>query len=239
MPGMVKKLSYLLLALTISGCATTYVPISWGQGDLVKRLSREDLFLSTLFNRYDPDRNTLRVSGASFDEVMMPSEVKLHLGAYRPDTKIIYRNLFQQYTEGQLRSVMLHELAHHVWYSGMSAQQREDWRLYLATNPSRLQAMVRSTYKQGTDFDSEDFAFAVEYARPGDIQELATLKIITPEEREKIMTLKFPPKRADLPQGPPLVRTAETDRSHEGDNGEPQAKDQKNPKDQAPHHEIY
>lgn len=238
MPGMVKKLPFLLMALLISGCATTYVPISWGQGDVVKKLSREDLFLSTLFNRYDPDRNTLRVSGASFDEVMMPSEVKLHLGAYRPDTKIIYKNLFQQYTEGQLRSVMLHELAHHVWYNGMSIQQREDWRQYLATNPTRLQAIVRSTYKQGTDFDSEDFAFAVEYARPSDIEELATLKIITPEEREKIMKLKFPPRTAALPQGPPLLRTAEADRPDEDDDA-PQAKDPKDSKDQAPHHEIY
>lgn len=233
MRGTVKKLSFLLMALLISGCATTYVPISWGNGDLVKKLSREDLFLSTLFNRYDPDRSTVRVSGPSFDEVMMPSEVKYHLGAYRADTKLIYRNLFHEYSEGQMRSVMLHELAHHVWYNGMSSQQRDEWRQYLSTNPTKLQAMVRSSYKQGSDYDSEDFAFAVEYARPSDIDELATLKVITPEERDKIMKAAFPAGKPGAPPKGPMVHTAVVDPSLDEDEDEPQAKDQTKP------HEIY
>lgn len=240
MQGLLKKLLCALIALVLSGCATTYVPISWGQGDTVKKLSKEDVFLAALFNRYDPDRSTVRVSGPSFDEVMMPSEVKFHLGAYRPDMKLIYRNLFQQYSEGQLRSVMLHELAHHVWYTGMTAQQREDWRQYLAKNPTPMQSMVRATYKQGSDYDSEDFSFAVEFARPNDLEQLTILKVITPEERDRIMKEKFP-KSPEPPKGPPLVHTAEGPRPAD-DKDLPQAtplKSAKDQKDRTHQHEIY
>lgn len=233
MHHIVKFPFFFLVALMISGCATTYVPISWGQGDLVKKLSREDLFLATLFNRYDPDRTTLRVAGASFDEVMMPDEVKYHLGAYRQDTKLIYRNLFQEYSEKQLRSVMLHELAHHVWYNAMSADLRLQWSQYLSNNPTVLQAMVRSTYKAGTDYDSEDFAFTVEYARPGDIEELSKLKIITAEERDKLMKEALPAGPATGSPKVPLVRTAEADRSRDEGADELPAKNQGQP------HEIY
>ncbi|MBJ6798965.1 SprT family zinc-dependent metalloprotease [Geomonas propionica] len=243
MQGLLRKLLFVVTALALSGCATTYVPISWGQGDAVKKLSKDDLFLSALFNRYDPDRSTLRVSGTSFEEVMMPNEVKLHLGAYRPDTKLIYRNLYQQYTDAQLRKVMLHELAHHVWFNGMSTQQRDEWRLYLTRNPTPLQAMVRSNYKQGTDYDSEDFAFAVEYARPSDLEQLATLKILTVEELNKIMKDKSP-EGVEPPKGPPLVHTAEALRPTDTDIDvdAPQVtppKSAQEQKDRGPQHEIY
>ncbi|MBU5612005.1 hypothetical protein [Geomonas azotofigens] len=245
MQGLLRKLSFVVMALILSGCATTYVPISWGNGDKVKKLSREDLFLTTLFNRFDPDRSTVRVSGTSFDEVMMPDEVKFHLGAYRPDTKLIYRNLFQDYSDSQLRSVMLHELAHHVWYNGLTSQQREDWRLYLATRPTPMQAIVRSTYKQGSDYDSEDFAFTVEHARPCDLDELALLKIITPEERDKIMKEKFP-KNPESPTGAPLVQTAaaphpaDDDAAPDEDAAEAAlAKAAKDKKNRTQQHEIY
>jgi len=187
MPGMVKILPILLLALLTGGCATTYVPISWGFGDKVQQLSRSDLILTTLFDRYDPQRNTLRVAGASFDQVMMPSEVKHHLGAYRPDTKLIYRNLYHDYSDDQLRTLILHELAHHVWFSAMSREQRGQWREHLISHPSPLQSMVRRVYGRGTDYDSEDFAFTVEFARPVDIRELARMNIITPHERDAIL----------------------------------------------------
>ncbi|QXE89846.1 hypothetical protein [Geomonas subterranea] len=244
MQGLLRKLSFVLVALILSGCATTYVPISWGHGEKVKKLSTEDLFLCSLFNRYDPDRSTVRVSGASFEEVMMPDEVKFHLGAYRQDTKLIYRNLFQKYSDVQLRSVMLHELAHHVWYNGITPQQRDEWRQYLGNNPTPMQAIVRSTYKPGSDFDSEDFAFAVEYARPRDLEELARLKIITNEECARLMAEKFP-KQAESPKGPPLVQTASVPQPVIGDPDEDiphQATPAANAKDQkerAPQHEIY
>lgn len=194
MHPVLKKLSLLLLALMLAGCSTTYVPISWGQGDLAKKLSREDPFLRLLFDRYDPQRSTLSVSGASFDEVMMPSEVKYHLGAYRRDSKLIYRNLYQEYTRDQLCSLMLHEFSHHIWYFGMKQEQRDAWRAHMAAHPTALQAIVRSTYRPGSDFDTEDFAFTVEHARPVDLDELATLKIITPEDRDALMALRFPGK---------------------------------------------
>ncbi|GFO62482.1 hypothetical protein M1B72_21235 [Geomonas paludis] len=241
MQGLSRKLFFVLVALMLSGCATTYVPISWGQGDAVKKLSREDVFLSALFNRYDPGRTTLRVSGASFEEVMMPDEVKFHLGAYRPDTRLIYRNMFQQYTEQQLRSVLLHELAHHVWLTAMTAQQREDWRLYLAKNPTPLQETVRNTYKPGTDYDSEDFAFSVEYARPADLEQLATLKIITPQERDQIMKEKYP-KNPEPAKGPALVQTAEAPRPTNDDVDDPTATPPNSARDKkhrGKQHEIY
>ncbi|MBJ6748846.1 SprT family zinc-dependent metalloprotease [Geomonas anaerohicana] len=241
MQGLSRKLFFVLVVLMLNGCATTYVPISWGQGDAVKKLSREDVFLSALFNRYDPDRTTLRVAGASFDEVMMPDEVKFHLGAYRPDTRLIYRNMFQQYSEQQLRSVLLHELAHHVWLTAMTSQQREDWRLYLAKNPTSLQDMVRNTYKQGTDYDSEDFAFTVEYARPADLEQLVTLKVITPQDRDKIMKEKYP-KNPEPPKGPALVQTAEAPRPTDDDVDAPSAtplKGAQDKKDRGKQYEIY
>ena len=210
---MVKILPLLLLALLTCGCATTYVPISWGFGEKVQQISRSDLMLTTLFDRYDPGRSTIRVAGASFDEVMMPSQVKHHLGAYRPDTKLIYRSLYQEYTEGQLRTLMLHELAHHIWFSAMSQEQRDQWQAHLRMNPSPLQGMVRRVYSRSADYDTEDFAFTVEYARPVDIQELARLKIITPEERDAILNERRLAQATTTPPGHANLFAADADPS--------------------------
>lgn len=185
---VIKKVAtFLLLALSLGGCATTYVPISWNFGEQVQTLSRTDPILAVLFNRYDPARETLRVSGASFDEVMMPSEVKYHLGAYRRDTKLIYRSLYQEYSDQDLRDLMVHEFAHHIWFGFMSPQLREKWVVYLANNPAPIQGMVRNSYSS-QEYDTEDFAFAVEYARPVDILELARLNIISSQECERILS---------------------------------------------------
>ncbi|HEY5522818.1 MAG TPA: hypothetical protein VIK21_06470, partial [Desulfuromonadaceae bacterium] len=181
-------------ALLLSGCATTYVPVSWGFGEKVQTLSRSDLTLSILFERYDPQRKTLRVAGASFDEVMMPGEVKYHLGAYRPDTKLIYRNLYHDYNDQDLRDLIVHELSHHIWFSFMTPKQREQWGEHLAYNPTPLRAMVRRVYPLHADYDTEDFAFTVEYARPVDIQELARLNIITAQEGDAILSKQKPAK---------------------------------------------
>jgi hypothetical protein len=143
MAGTARLGAIILVVMLMSGCATTYVPVSWGLGERVSQLSRSDLMLATLYDRYDPERSTIRISGSSFDEVMMPSEVKFHLGAYRPDTKLIYRNLYHDYPQDELRDVVLHELAHHIWFNFMSPRQRTLWRLHLAENPSPLQQMVR------------------------------------------------------------------------------------------------
>lgn len=187
MTGKVKFLAIILLALLMNGCATTYVPVSWGQGERVRQLSHSDLMLVTLFDRYDPERKTLRVAGESFDEVMMPGEVQFHLGAYRPDTKLIYRNLYHDYGNQELRDMVLHELAHHIWFTYMSPNQRRSWLLHLVDNPSPLQQMVRRSYPPNADLNSEDFAFTVQYARPVDIKELARLNIITAAEEEAIL----------------------------------------------------
>ena len=200
-PGTLKVLLLCLLALLTVGCATTYVPISWGFGEKVQRLSRSDLTLTALFDRYDPNRATIRVAGASFEEVMMPSEVKHHLGAYRRDTMLIYRNFYHDYNEHELRDLMAHELAHHIWFQFMSPEQRELWRAHLRQNPSPLQDMVRRVYQRAADFDSEDFAFTVEYPRPVDIETLARLEIISPAERDAILNQPAPARHPFTPHG--------------------------------------
>ena len=172
----------LLLPWSLAGCATTYIPISWDMGDKVRNLSYSDRTLAILFNRYDPGRRTLRGLGESFDEVMMPSEVKYHLGAYRNDTKLIYRNLYGDYSDHDLRDLMVHEFAHHIWFNFMSTLQKEQWAEHLGKNPTPLQAMVRRTYRNPSEYDTEDFAFTVEYARTVDLQALARLKLISEKE---------------------------------------------------------
>lgn len=198
MPGMVKTAALLLLLLLASGCATTYVPISWGMGERVKALSASDPLLVVLFNRYDPDRKTLHVIGSSFDQVMMPSQVKYHLGAYRPDTKLIYRNMYQTYTDDQLRTLLLHELAHHVWHTGMTWQQREQWHNHLNENPSPLQEMVRRVYPYGSDWAGEDFAYTVEHARDVDLEALARITVITEKERDTLIAARLSEPPAPL-----------------------------------------
>jgi hypothetical protein len=180
-------MALLLLSLLLGGCTATYVPISWGMGEKVQHLSRSDLMLSILYERYDPKRQTLAVSGSSFNEVMMPSEVKHHLGAYRFDTKLIYRNLYQEYTDQQLRDLMLHELAHHIWYGHMTPQQKLDWAAHLDDNPTPLRDMVRRVYERPAEHPTEEFAFSVEFARTVDVEELARLQLLTEAERDKIL----------------------------------------------------
>lgn len=194
----------IVCAFFTGGCSATYVPISWGMGERVQALSRSDLTLSILFDRYDPRRQTLRVAGESFDEVMMPSEVPHHLGAYRPDTKLIYRNMYNEYTDKQLRDLMLHELAHHIWFGTMSLMQREEWIEHLDDNPSQVRELVRRLYHKPTDHDTEDFAFAVEYARPVDMEKLARMNLITEEERDVIVADRArvrTPVKGELPGG--------------------------------------
>jgi len=194
-------LTLLFLSLSTGGCATTFVPISWGMGEKVQRLSRSDQTLAIFYNRYDPQRQTLRVAGASFDEVMMPSEVKLHLGAYRADTKLIYRNLYYEYSDPDLRNVMLHEMAHHIWFGFMDAKQRKEWVEHLDYNPTPLRALVRRTYQKPADYETEDFAFTVEYARAVDIRQLARMNLISAEERETILTQQNPALHAGTTHG--------------------------------------
>jgi len=187
-----KIAAVLLLALALGGCSATYVPISWGMGEQVQQLSRSDLTLAILFDRFDAGRKTLRVSGESFAEVLMPSEVPHHLGAYRPDTMLIYRNLYQDYSDQELRDLMVHEFAHHVWFSALNRAQRKQWHQHLEENPSPLQAMVRKVYPLPSDYDSEDFAFTVQHARQVDIEELVRMKIITLEERDTLIAALKP-----------------------------------------------
>ena len=207
--AVMRKLAAVsILALLLSGCATTYVPISWGFGEKVQLLSRSDPTLAILFNRYDPQRKTLRVEGESFDEVMMPSEVQYHLGAYRQDTKLIYRNLYHDYSDRDLRELLIHELAHHIWFGSMSPEQRVQWGLHLEQNPSPLQAMVRHVYQWPADYATEDFAFTLEYARRADIQELGRLRLITPKERDDILAGQKPGAPVLLPRGKAPVSKA-------------------------------
>ena len=176
----------------LSGCAAVYVPISWDYSNEVQKLSRSDMLLVILYDRYDPDRLTLRGTGTSFQEVLMPVEVKHHLGAYRKDTKLIYRNLYNEYTTAGLRDLLAHEFAHHIWFSSMTPSQREQWEEHLVRNPSPVQVMVRRVYGRLTDYAAEDFAFTVQSARPVDIKELAVIGLITIKERDNLLAMAIP-----------------------------------------------
>ncbi|GFO54136.1 hypothetical protein GMSM_11430 [Geomonas sp. Red276] len=193
----IKALLLLLFADILAGCNTTYIPVSWGLGNKPKELSHTDTTLMTLFEHFDKDRFTLRLGGSSFEEVMMPSEVKYHLGAYRPDTKQIYRNLYREYNDRELRDLLVHELAHHIWFNYMSVAQRDEWKEYLIKNPSTAQALVRMAYPDPRTWDTEDFAYAMQNARREDIKELNAIKLISDEECAAI--LKSLPADAPLP----------------------------------------
>ena len=117
----------------------------------------------------------------------MPVDVKHHLGVYRKDTKLIYRNLYNEYTTSGLRNLLAHEFAHHIWFSSMTPGQREQWQEHLERNPSPVQVMVRRVYGRSADFAAEDFAFTVESARPVDINELAVIGLITVRERDTLL----------------------------------------------------
>ena len=182
----------LSLSLMLSGCAAVYVPVSWDYSNEVQKLSRSDMLLVILYDRYDPDRLTLRGTGTSFQEVLMPVEVKHHLGAYRKDTKLIYRNLYNEYTIAGLRDLLAHEFAHHIWFSTMTAAQREQWEEHLARNPSPVQIMVRRVYGRSADYTAEDFAFSVQTPRPVDIEELAVIGLITVKERDTLLAKGIP-----------------------------------------------
>ncbi len=175
----------------LSGCAAVYVPVSWEYSNEVQKLTRSDMLLVILYDRYDPDRLTLRGNGTSFQEVLMPVEVKHHLGAYRKDTKLIYRNLYNEYTTTGLRDLLAHEFAHHIWFSSMTPVQRDQWEEHLVRNPSPLQVMVRRVYSRSTDYAAEDFAFTVQSARPVDIKALAVIGVITIKERDTLLAVEI------------------------------------------------
>lgn len=175
------------LSLVLNSCSASYVPVSWDYFNEVHELSRSDMLLAILYDRYDPDRKTLRGTSTSFQEVLMPAEVKNHLGAYRKDTKLIYRNLYNKYTTADLRTLLAHEFAHHIWFSSMTPAQRVQWEEHLVRNPSPVQVMVRRVYGRITDYAAEDFAFTVESGRPVDIKELAVIGLITITERDTLL----------------------------------------------------
>lgn len=180
-------LGCLLLTLALSGCAVTYVPVSWELPPQVRKMTFTDEFLKVLYQRYDPQRQTLRIDGASFQETMTPKEAKKRLGAYRQDTKLVYKNLYIKLDDTQLRDLIAHEMSHHVWFSFMKSAQREAWRKHLADNPSPLQEFVVKNYEDPATHDAEFFAFVVSNPRPIDLRKLAELSVISSEEAEAII----------------------------------------------------
>ncbi|MDD2898149.1 MAG: hypothetical protein PHI31_05490 [Desulfuromonadaceae bacterium] len=193
--------SLLSLSLVLSGCSAAYVPVSWDYYNEVQKLSRSDVLLAMLYDRFDPDRQTLRGNGTSFQEVLMPAEVKHHLGAYRKDTKLIYRNLYNEYTTAGLRELLVHEFAHHIWFSSLTQAQREQWKEHLVLNPSPVQVMVRRVYGRFDDYVAEEFAFTVGAARPVDIKEFAILGLITNKERDTLLAVQNQSRSSSLPSG--------------------------------------
>lgn len=196
----------VLWSLIGTGCATTYIPISREYRAQVHQMSRSDVTLSILFERFDPQRGTLRGGEESFNETMWPSEVPHHLGAYRTDTDLIYTNLYLTYSNDQLRELLIHELAHHIWFKAMSDTQRQGWTDYLAANPSPDQETVRRNYLHPQEFPAEDFAFTIQHARPADYRELEHLHLLTGQESDALVAevTKFP-RRPPAPGTPPAA----------------------------------
>jgi hypothetical protein len=183
--GFVSLLVAGIFATILAGCATTFIPISWGMRDKVLRLSQQDEVLKILFHRYDPERKTLRVDGASFDIVEMLHKDWRFEGAYRREYQLIYRNLEVTPGDSDLRNILAHEMAHHIWANFLTKEQKKGWCQYLQENPSRWQALVRSIYTDARSYDDEDFAYAVEFPRKTDVEALARLAIITEDEMRR------------------------------------------------------
>lgn len=180
--SIVRLMVAAAIAMVLAGCATTFIPISWGMREKVLLISRQDAVLEILFRRYDPERVTLRVDGASFDIVEMQHDDWKYVGAYRQEQRLIYRNLETTLDDRDLRNVMVHEMAHHIWFGFLSAEQKKGWCRYLQGNPSSWQAMVRRIYRDERLHDAEDFAYTVEFARMADVEALARLGIISADE---------------------------------------------------------
>lgn len=180
------------IAAMLAGCAITFIPISWGMREKVLRLSQQDEVLCILFRRYDPERKTLRVDGASFDIVEMQHRDWKYEGAYRPEHRLIYRNLDAVLDDRDLRNVMTHEMAHHIWFCFLTAEQKAGWCRHLQENPSGWQTMVRRTYEDKRLYDAEDFAYTVEFPRKADIEALARLAIITEDEMRRWLQANTP-----------------------------------------------
>jgi hypothetical protein len=174
-------------ALFLSGCSVTYIPVSWGMGERVKEISSRDELLNILFTRYDPKRLLLRVDGESFNEVLTADEAKLRLGAYRPEKKLVYRNLEADLDDAGLRDLLVHEVAHHVWFNFMNLDQQADWVSHLVRNPAPWQMMVRLTYRNPKSHDPEDFAYTIQFARPADIEMLADLGLMSRDEATRVI----------------------------------------------------
>ncbi len=179
----------MIIASLLTGCCSTvtYIPISWGMGEKVKNLTQQDEFLKALFNRYDQERITLRVSGESFYEVLTPADAAKRQGAYRAATHLIYRNLEKKLSDQELRTVMAHEMAHHIWLNFLKPEQKTAWQAHLEKNPSEWQTVVRRDYPEKNLHAAEDFAFTIASPRKTDIEMLAKLGVISEKERDGLL----------------------------------------------------
>lgn len=208
--GVMRLIVVGAIAAMLAGCATTFIPISWGMREKVLGLSLQDEVLRILFQRYDPERTTLRVAGESFDIVEGQHDDWRYVGAYRKEYRLIYRNLEAVLDDQDLRNVMVHELAHHIWFNFLTPVQKEGWCRYLQENPSKWQALVRRIYEDETLHDTEDFAYTVEFPRNADIEELARLGIITKDEMHSWVRARA---QSEAGGGEVLIKVAAPDSS--------------------------
>jgi len=193
--SVIAKLTVAAAMVVLVACAsTTFVPISWGMRDKVLSMSQRDEVLRILFQRYDPERKTLRVDGPSFELVDLPHSNWRFEGAYRAETHLIYRNLDISLEDPDLRNIMAHEMAHHIWSCFLNEEKKKEWGTYLAENPSHWQPVIRQAYRDVKVQSSEDFAYAVTFPRSADVRELATLDIISEEEMQRWLKVCPPPE---------------------------------------------
>jgi hypothetical protein len=181
-----KYIIYLITVFFLTGCVAMYVPISWEHGDQIHNIIDKDPLLSALYKRYDPDRLTLR-GPSGFDELMSPFEVKSHLATYNKTTYAIYINREVNFTDQQLKEIIIHEFCHHIWNIKLDNATKNKWYAYLRQHPSTIQRLV-SLYYPLSNQNVENFAFTLQFPQKEDIKELSTLSILNEEEANAVLS---------------------------------------------------
>lgn len=188
-----KCIIYLIMFFFLTGCVAMYVPISWDHREQVYKIIDKDPLLSALYKRYDPEKVTLRGPNG-FDELMSSFEGKSHLAAYKKTTNVIYINREANFTDEQLRQIVIHEFCHYLWNTKFDNTIKIKWDTYLQEQSSTIQRLVNLYYPQSSQ-NVENFAFTVQFPQKTDILELVKLSILNGTEANAVLgQMKIEPK---------------------------------------------
>ena len=180
-----KYIIYLITVFFLSGCVTMYVPIVWDHREQVSKFIEKDPLLSALYKRYDPDKVTLRGPNG-FDELTSPFEAKTPLAAYKKSTNVIYVNREVNFTDEQLKQILIHEFSCHLWNTKFDNATKNKWETYLLRHPSTIPRLVSLFYPQSSQ-NAENFAFTMQFPQKEDIKELVRLSILSEAEANPVL----------------------------------------------------